>query len=105
MTELLDCRVAVPLHMLQSRKPVCDVSNELCDQDGKPYILRCVAGRTLDDPRNQGYSICASTTFATLEDMKYYDEQCEAHAGLKAVAKDLVEPPPLMMYIEAPADA
>lgn len=69
-------------------------------QDGKPYILRCVAGRTKDDERNQGYSLCAETTFASLEDMKYYDEQCEAHAALKTVAKDKVAPPPLMMYMD-----
>ena len=52
------------------------------------------------DARNQGYSLAAQTTFSSLEDMKYYDEQCEAHAALKAVAKDKVEPPPLMVFFE-----
>ena len=39
-------------------------------------------------------------TFASLEDMKYYDEDCEAHAQLKAAAKGKVDPPPLTMFME-----
>jgi len=67
--------------------------------------MRCVAGRTVDDARNQGYSICAQTTFASLEDMKYYDEEDQAHVTLKGVAKGKVDPPPLTMFFEGPADA
>ena len=69
-------------------------------QDGKPYILRCVAGPAVADARSQGYTLGAQTTFASIEDMRYYDEQCEAHAALKAVAKGKVEPPPLMVCFD-----
>jgi hypothetical protein len=31
------------------------------------------------------------TTFASLEDMKYYDTECEAHKALKAVAGPVKE--------------
>ncbi|KAK5005693.1 hypothetical protein BJ546DRAFT_1069490 [Cryomyces antarcticus] len=69
-------------------------------KDGKPYILSCVAGRAVSDPRNQGYTLYAQTSFASLEDMKYYDEQCEAHQALKAVGKGKVDPPPIVLYMD-----
>ncbi|KAF1350615.1 stress responsive A/B barrel domain-containing protein, partial [Delphinella strobiligena] len=90
-------RVPLPANI----QPILDQYAKLqqeAKKDGKPYILRCVANRTFDDPRNQGYTICAHTSFASVDDMKYYDEQCEAHAALKAVAKDKIDPPPLMMF-------
>lgn len=30
----------------------------------------------------------------------YYDEKCEAHQKLKAFAKDKVDGPPLLFYVE-----
>ncbi|OOF98189.1 hypothetical protein ASPCADRAFT_3259 [Aspergillus carbonarius ITEM 5010] len=33
----------------------------------------------------KGFNLSVKTTFASLEDMVYYDEQCEAHKALKAV--------------------
>ncbi|KAI4763898.1 hypothetical protein E4T52_04196 [Aureobasidium sp. EXF-3400] len=69
-------------------------------KDGKPYILRCVAGPAVDDARSQGYTLAAQTTFSSLDDMKYYDNECEAHAALKAVAKTKVEGPPLMVCFD-----
>lgn len=45
----------------------------------------------MDDPRNKGYTISVKTTFASMEDMKYYDNECEAHKALKAVAGPLKE--------------
>ncbi|KAG9662073.1 hypothetical protein KCU98_g2072, partial [Aureobasidium melanogenum] len=69
-------------------------------KDGKPYILRCVAGPAANDERSQGYTLAAQTTFSSLDDMKYYDSECEAHAALKAVAKSKVEGPPLMVYFD-----
>ncbi|KAI6810139.1 hypothetical protein KC332_g9675 [Hortaea werneckii] len=69
-------------------------------RDGKPYILSISAHRTLDDPRSQGYNFVANTTFANIDDVKYYDEQCEAHQKLKAFAKDKVAGPPLVLHIE-----
>ncbi|KAJ5414236.1 hypothetical protein N7509_000863 [Penicillium cosmopolitanum] len=55
-------------------------------KDGKPYILAAAAGESFDDPRNKGFNISVKTTFASLDDMKYYDTECEAHKALKAVA-------------------
>jgi len=58
-------------------------------QDGKPYILSLVAGQAHEDQRSQGYTVAAKSEFSTLEDMKYYDDACEAHQTLKAGAKSL----------------
>ena len=40
----------------------------------------------LPDAQAQGYTLAVKTEFATLEDMRYYDEECAAHKALKAVA-------------------
>lgn len=43
----------------------------------------------------------AKTEFETLEDMKYYDVNCTAHAALKKAAAALgVAEPPLSAYFE-----
>jgi len=52
-------------------------------KDGKPYILTCDARKLHEDPRSNGYTVLGMTTFASLEDMKYYDDSCEAHTALK----------------------
>ena len=39
--------------------------------------------------------------FKTKEDMVYYDEQCEAHAAVKTVARSVLEGKPLMVYYES----
>ena len=77
-----------------------DILTRSANQDGQPYILRCVAGPAVDDARSQGYTLAAQTTFTSLDDMKYYDNECEAHAALKAVAKGKVEGPPLMVCFD-----
>ncbi|KAL4970806.1 Dabb family protein [Aspergillus stella-maris] len=59
--------------------------------DGKPYILAAAAGPSYPDPRNKGFNLSVKTTFASLEDMKYYDTECEAHKALKAVAATVRE--------------
>ncbi|KAI4794772.1 hypothetical protein E4T45_12308 [Aureobasidium sp. EXF-8846] len=69
-------------------------------KDGSAYIIRCVAGPAVDDARSQGYTLAAQTTFSNLDDMKFYDNECEAHAALKAVAKGKVEGPPLMVCFD-----
>ncbi|KAF2224915.1 hypothetical protein BDZ85DRAFT_259305 [Elsinoe ampelina] len=69
-------------------------------KDGKPYLVRAVAGQTAGDPRAQGYTLCLSTSFASLEDMKYYDEADEAHSNIKSLFKGKVEAPPLMVYMD-----
>ncbi|KAK6007772.1 hypothetical protein QM012_004586 [Aureobasidium pullulans] len=75
-------------------------AKKMAEQDGKAYILRCVAGPAVDDARSQGYTLAAQTTFSSMYDMKYYDNECEAHAALKAVAKSKVEGPPLMVCFD-----
>ena len=52
-------------------------------QDGKPYILACETHKLYDDPRSNGYTVLGKTFFSSLDDMKYYDESCEAHTELK----------------------
>lgn len=64
--------------------------NLLC-QDGKPYIVSAAVGQSVDDPRNKGFNVSVKTTFASMEDMKYYDTECEAHKALKAVAGPVKE--------------
>ena len=58
-------------------------------KDGKPYIISATVGPTFDDARNQGYTLAALSVFSSVEDMKYYDNECAAHAALKNVAKTL----------------
>ncbi|KAJ5597932.1 hypothetical protein N7537_008016 [Penicillium hordei] len=52
--------------------------------DGKPYIVAAAVGSSIPDPRNKGYNLSVKTTFASMDDMKYYDNECEAHKALKA---------------------
>jgi hypothetical protein len=52
-------------------------------QDGKPYILACESHKLYDDARSNGYTVLGKTRFASLDDMKYYDDSCEAHTALK----------------------
>ncbi|KAF6785574.1 stress responsive a b barrel domain-containing protein [Colletotrichum sojae] len=56
-------------------------------KDGKPYIVSVNAGIAVADQRAQGFTIAAVSTFASAEDMAYYDNECAAHAELKAFAK------------------
>lgn len=57
------------------------------EQGGQPYIIHVNVGEAIEDQRNQGYTLVATSVFASREDMEYYDNNCEAHAALKAVAK------------------
>ncbi|KAL2069232.1 hypothetical protein VTL71DRAFT_15570 [Oculimacula yallundae] len=58
-------------------------------KDDKPYILSLTAGPAHDDVRSQGYTLIAKSEFKSLEDMKFYDTDCEAHKVLKTGAKEL----------------
>lgn len=58
-------------------------------QDGKPYILSMSVGPAEADPRSQGYTLVSKTEFASLSDMRYYDESCPAHGAVKAFIKEL----------------
>ena len=47
------------------------------------------AGPAEPDQRSQGFTFIAKSEFASLEDMKYYDEECAAHQALKKGAMSL----------------
>lgn len=53
-------------------------------QDGKAYIASLVVGLADDDNRSQGYTVVCKTEFYSMEDMKYYEDQCQAHKSLKS---------------------
>lgn len=74
--------------------------NSTVIQDGKPYILSVTAGPAFEDQRNQGYTVAIFSTFASKEDMLYYDTECAAHMALKQVAKPLHQGV-LMAYFES----
>ncbi|KGQ07336.1 hypothetical protein BBAD15_g7338 [Beauveria bassiana D1-5] len=63
--------------------------DENCVQDGRPYLQSVVIGKPEADPRAQGFTLVAKTEFASVDDMKYYDEECPAHKKLKGIAKSL----------------
>ncbi|KAK8253132.1 hypothetical protein HDK77DRAFT_437538 [Phyllosticta capitalensis] len=58
-------------------------------KDSAPYILSAKAAKVIPDPagRNQGYTVAATTVFKSLDDMKFYDEGCEAHGAIKTFLK------------------
>ncbi|KAJ9656239.1 hypothetical protein H2198_005090 [Neophaeococcomyces mojaviensis] len=68
-----------------------EVLRQTAVKDGKPYIISNEAGRTLNasEPRAQGYTICVQSTFASMEDVNYYDKECEAHKKLRALAGEV----------------
>lgn len=70
-------------------------------QDGKPYIPYLCAGRALEDDRSKGYTVVAKSEFETLEDMRFYDRECSAHAALRKTAATLgLAEPPTSAYFE-----
>ncbi|TQV93402.1 hypothetical protein V2A60_010186 [Cordyceps javanica] len=69
-------------------------------KNGKPYLRSVVIGKPEADPRAQGFTLCAKTEFASAEDMKYYDEECEAHKTLKGVAKSLTLEGAMSVYFK-----
>ncbi|KAM0256731.1 hypothetical protein ACHAQJ_004799 [Trichoderma viride] len=58
-------------------------------KDGKPYILSMAAGACEPDQRSQGYDFAARFEFASLEDLRFYDNECPPHQALKAAAASL----------------
>ncbi|KAK0628573.1 hypothetical protein B0T17DRAFT_614473 [Bombardia bombarda] len=68
-------------------------------KDGKPYIIKVNAGLAKDDPRSKGYTVVTHCEFASLDDMKYYDQECPAHLAIKKAAPGLgLTEPPLAVY-------
>ncbi|RXG44111.1 hypothetical protein VDGE_30151 [Verticillium dahliae] len=68
-------------------------------KDGKPYILGVKAGVAAPNPRDQGYTVAVQSTFASTEDMAFYDNECAGHAKLKAFVKTVHEGA-MMVYFE-----
>jgi hypothetical protein len=56
-------------------------------QDSKPYILTCIASRIYNtsEARSEGYTVAVQSTFASKEDVEFYDKECPAHKELKKV--------------------
>ena len=48
-----------------------------------------IVGPAEEDARSQGYTLVSKTEFASLDDMKYYDEDCKAHSDLKSYIKQV----------------
>lgn len=46
-------------------------------------------GPTEDDPRRQGYTLVTKTEFGSIDDMKYYENDCPVHGAVKGVLKEL----------------
>lgn len=69
-------------------------------QNEKPYILSNEAGRVINgsEARSKGWTVVAQTVFASLEDVKYYDEQCAAHKKLKSVVTPLREDASVLLF-------
>lgn len=70
-------------------------------KDGAPYIVSVTANATHNDHRSNGFNFAANTVFKSLGDMKYYDDECEAHASIKGALKGHVAGPPLVVYMDA----
>lgn len=68
-------------------------------QDGKPYIKSVKAGPAKPDQRAQGFTFAAISVFDSVKDMEYYDNECAAHAELRAFAKN-VHSGAMMVYFE-----
>jgi hypothetical protein len=57
-------------------------------QGGKPYIVSNEANRILNASKDGGgYTVMGVTTFRSIEDNDYYDNECEAHAKFKEIVK------------------
>ncbi|TVY82770.1 hypothetical protein LSUE1_G001601 [Lachnellula suecica] len=69
-------------------------------KNGNPYIISMDAGAAFAEQRSQGYTVAVVSVFASKEDMVYYDNECEAHGRLKAVAKSVHEGA-MMIYFES----
>lgn len=53
----------------------------------------------MPDERSNGYTVMVQMVFASLDDMKYYDRECPAHAAVREKAKQLgLVGRPLVVY-------
>jgi hypothetical protein len=67
-------------------------------EDGKQYIKSVAAGEAIEDPRNQGYTVALQTIFDCLEDMKFFDTECDFHKGMKTIVGPRMLQPPVIVY-------
>lgn len=72
----------------------------LLPQEGKPYIHLASAIKLHPDARSQGFTLLARTVFASKADMDFYDDEDEAHRGIKALIKPCLGEMPLVVYGE-----
>ena len=54
----------------------------------------------IEDPRSAGFTFAAKSEFSSVADMKYYDEECEAHKALKVDAKGFGVEGMMMIYYD-----
>ncbi|PQE24639.1 Stress responsive A B Barrel domain-containing protein [Rutstroemia sp. NJR-2017a WRK4] len=71
-------------------------------RDGKPYILSMEAGPALGNVREQGFTFVAKSVFKNQEDMKFYEDECEAHNEFKKFLKENAPVTGLMTCIFMP---
>ncbi|KAJ4298679.1 hypothetical protein N0V88_003710 [Collariella sp. IMI 366227] len=55
----------------------------------------------MKDQRSGGYTVMATTAFASEEEMEYYDSLCLVHLELKRIAQPLCNGPPLVVNVQA----
>ncbi|KAL6858124.1 hypothetical protein ACO1O0_005576 [Amphichorda felina] len=72
-------------------------------RDGKPYILSMTVGPAEDDPRSQGYTLVSKSEFASMEDMRYFENECPAHGEVRSLIKALTVDGILTVYFKAQA--
>ncbi|CZR55107.1 related to stress responsive A/B barrel domain protein [Phialocephala subalpina] len=70
-------------------------------KDGRPYITSVTAGEVLEGSRSQGYNLVLQTRFASLEDMNFFDTECEFHTEMKKVVGPRMVPPPVVVYFRS----
>ncbi|KAF2674358.1 hypothetical protein BT63DRAFT_408555 [Microthyrium microscopicum] len=56
-------------------------------KDGRDYIVDLQVYKLHNDPRSGGFTFMARSVFSSLDDMRYYDDQDEAHTELKKTLK------------------
>lgn len=60
-------------------------------------------GPAEDDPRSQGYTLVSKSEFASMEDMRYFENECPAHGEVRSLIKALTVDGILTVYFKAQA--
>ncbi|KAL4968161.1 Dabb family protein [Aspergillus stella-maris] len=56
-------------------------------KEGEPYILSMQAGRAEGSVREQGYNFVTKSVFRSMDDMRYYENDCPAHNEYRVFLK------------------